>query len=105
MVGWHHQNNGREFEQALGDSEGQGSLVCCSPWSCKESDTTKQLNNNNTMSILKRAVTFNLAFKFLPFTAMERLSPTGPRTMKNYLDLRWSYNMELCYRAAPQTHE
>ena len=35
MVGWHHQLNGHEFEQALGDGEGQGSLVCCSPWSCK----------------------------------------------------------------------
>ena len=32
MVGWHHQLNGHEFEQALGDGEGQGSLVCCSPW-------------------------------------------------------------------------
>ena len=32
MVGWHHQINGHEFEQALGDSKGQGSLVCCSPW-------------------------------------------------------------------------
>ena len=37
MVGWHHQLNGREFEQTLGDSEGQGSLVCCSPWTGKES--------------------------------------------------------------------
>ena len=32
MVGWHHQLNGHEFEQAPGDGEGQGSLVCCSPW-------------------------------------------------------------------------
>ena len=32
MVGWHHRLNGHEFEQILGDSEGQGSLVCCSPW-------------------------------------------------------------------------
>ena len=31
-VGWHHQLSGHEFEQALGDREGQGSLVCCSPW-------------------------------------------------------------------------
>ena len=39
MVGWHHQLNGREFEQSLGDSEGQGNLVrWCSPWGCKESD-------------------------------------------------------------------
>ena len=45
MVGWHHQLK-HEFEQTPGDSERQGSLVCCSPWSCKESDTTKRLNNN-----------------------------------------------------------
>ena len=32
MVGWHHQLNRQEFEQTPGDSEGQGSLVCCSPW-------------------------------------------------------------------------
>ena len=38
MVGRQHQLNGHEFEQALGDGEGQGSLVCCSLWVCKESD-------------------------------------------------------------------
>ena len=45
MVGWHHQLNGHEFEQTLGDVEGQGSLVCCSPWGHKESDiaTEQQL--------------------------------------------------------------
>ena len=41
MVEWHHPLYGHEFEQALGDSEGQGSLVCCSPWGHKESDTTE----------------------------------------------------------------
>ena len=41
--------NGHEFEQTLGDSEGQGSLACCSPWGCKESDTTERLNSNNKM--------------------------------------------------------
>ena len=46
IVGWHHQLNGHEFEQALGDSEEQGSLVCCSPSACKESDRTERLNNN-----------------------------------------------------------
>ena len=40
MVGWHHPVNGHEFEQAPGDGEGQGSLVCYSPWDLKESDTT-----------------------------------------------------------------
>ena len=47
MVGWHHPVNGREFEQSLGNGEGQGSLVCFSPWSHKESDRTERLNNNN----------------------------------------------------------
>ena len=36
MVGWHHHFNGHEFEQTPGDSEGQGSLACCSPWGYKE---------------------------------------------------------------------
>ena len=42
IVGWHHQLNGHEFEQIPGDSEGQGSLACCSPWGHKESDTTEE---------------------------------------------------------------
>ena len=45
MVGWHHWCDGYEFEQAVGDGEGQGSLVCSSPWH-KESDTTEGLNNH-----------------------------------------------------------
>ena len=45
MVGCHHGFNGREFEQTVGDSEGQGSLACCSPWGFKESETTERLNN------------------------------------------------------------
>ena len=47
MAGWHHRLNGHEFEQAPGDSEGQRSLPCCSPWSHKKLDTTQPLNNNN----------------------------------------------------------
>ena len=45
MDGWHHQLNGHEFEQTPWDSKGQGSLACCSPWGCKESDTTERLSN------------------------------------------------------------
>ena len=41
MVGWHHQLNGHEFEQTLGNGERQGSLVCYSPWGRKELDMTK----------------------------------------------------------------
>ena len=44
IVGWHHRFNGHEFEQALGVVDGQGGLVCCSPWDHKESDTTERLN-------------------------------------------------------------
>ena len=47
MVGWHHWLNVHEFEQTQKDSKGHRSLSCCSPWSCKELDTTKWLNNNN----------------------------------------------------------
>ena len=48
MVGWHHQLNGHEFEQAPGAGDGQGSLACCSPWGCKESDTTEWLNKKKS---------------------------------------------------------
>ena len=47
MVGWYHQINEHEFEQTLGDSEGQGSLACTCPWGHKESDTTERLNNSS----------------------------------------------------------
>jgi len=40
MAGWHHLPNGQEFEQTLGDNEGQGCLVCCSPWGREQLDTT-----------------------------------------------------------------
>ena len=46
MVGWHHQLSGHEFEETLGDSEGQESLECCSPCDLKELDKTEKLNNN-----------------------------------------------------------
>ena len=46
MAGWHHRFNWHELRQTLGDGEGQGGLVCCSPQGCKESDTTGRLNNN-----------------------------------------------------------
>ena len=48
MVRWHHQLNGHEFEQALGNGEGQGRLACCSPWDNKELDMTEKLNNSIT---------------------------------------------------------
>ena len=47
LVGWHHQLNGHEFEQAPGGGERQGSMACYSPWGCRELDTTEWLKNNN----------------------------------------------------------
>ena len=44
MVGWYHQLDGHEFEQAPVVGDGSGSLACCSPWGCKELDMTEQLN-------------------------------------------------------------
>ena len=57
--GWqriYHRVNGHEFEQTLGDAEGQWILVCCSPWGCKEFDTTEQLKNNKSINILNHCV-------------------------------------------------
>ena len=48
VVRWHHQLNGYEFEQILGNSEGQGILVFCCPWGFKELDMTEELNNNKS---------------------------------------------------------
>ena len=47
MAGWHHRLDGHEFEQAPGGGEGQGGLVCCGPWGCKESDTTERQTLSN----------------------------------------------------------
>ena len=66
MVGWHHRLNEHEFERALGDGEGQGSMACCSPWGCKELDITELLNNDmwcvlcksHHMCVKERAYTF-----------------------------------------------
>jgi len=51
MAEWYHQCNGHELGQTSGDGEGQGGLVSCSPWGCKELDLTGQLNNNIYVSI------------------------------------------------------
>ena len=48
MVGWHHQFNGHDLSKLWEIVKGRGSLLCCSPWVCKESDLTQQLHNNIT---------------------------------------------------------
>ena len=54
MVGWHHQHKGHEFEQALGDGEGQEGLERCNPWDHKELDMTEQLNTITTTSVVEQ---------------------------------------------------
>ena len=49
LVGWHHQLNGHEFEQTLGNGEGQGRLAYCGPWGCRELDVSERLNNNSDL--------------------------------------------------------
>ena len=53
MVGWHHWLNGHESEKTQGDCEGQGSLTCCSSWSCKESDTTEWTTTVNSAYLIR----------------------------------------------------
>ena len=79
MVGWHHQLNGREFEQTLGDGEGQGSLACCSPWSRKKSGTIGGLNNKKENCILQ-------VNEFSAFLCMGRRK--NPESLKPFFDLR-----------------
>ena len=67
-VEWHHQLNGHEFEQIPGESEGQESLACCSPWGHKELDKTEQLNNNNkdpAVPDVRRPLGFSIPLDFL----------------------------------------
>ena len=55
MVGWHCRLNRHEFEQTVGEIEGQGSLLCHSPWGCKELDTTERLNSNKSKAVCSQA--------------------------------------------------
>ena len=66
MVGWHHWLGGHEFEQAPGVS-GQGSLVCCSPWGCKGSDITEQLNWTDIFKMWKGQLSCSALVYFLDF--------------------------------------
>ena len=64
MIRQHHRLNKHEFEQTLGDGEGQGSLASCSLWGNKESDMIQQLNNNNIREICKETKKGNSLFTF-----------------------------------------
>ena len=69
MVGWHHWLKRHEFEWAPGVGEGQGRLVCCSPWGCKDLDMAEQLNWTDSLLFFFLYVNFcsNLLFSFFTF--------------------------------------
>ena len=77
-VGWHHRPDGHEFEQALGVGDGQGSLVCCSPWDHKQSDTTEWLNwtkeNLNCIYRLHELALLNSMCMF-SYKMLQKLTP------------------------------
>ena len=77
MVGWYHWCDGHEFKQTQGDSGGQGSLVCCSPWGCKESDTNERLNNSRWFGLI-----FNLMF----FPSAPPYSPTWWHLVTHFMN-------------------
>ena len=83
MVGWHHPLDGCESEQSLEDSEGQGSLVCCSPWSHEESDTTEPLNDSYNQVFLKINVTSSI--QVLLENSREETPPTSERDLKIHI--------------------
>ena len=60
MVGWHHRLNGHESEQTPGDDDGQGGLVCCSPWGHKQLDTTEHLSWKNVLFIIEVEFIYNM---------------------------------------------
>ena len=98
MVGWHHRLNGHGFEQAPGAGVGQGSLACCSPWGCKELDTTEQLNWTEVR--YDYGVIFNITTRGRGFLEMRFLF-----VFKSWFDLPPMYPQDrwllLCRKGSP----
>ena len=71
VVGWHHRLNERELEQALGGGEGNGSMVCCRPWVCKELDMTEHPDNKSQKKLKSRQELDQAQHSFLPILGIE----------------------------------
>ena len=82
MVGWHHRLYGHGFGWTPGVGDGQGGLVCCSPWGCKESDTTEQLNWGYPSAAVEMQP-WNAYLARMDFPLRLLVSPTGWRLKKN----------------------
>ena len=96
MVGWHHWLNGHEFESAPGVGDGQGSLVCCSPWGCKELDMTEQLNWTEPTSPRTGSLTQGLQSLTVPWAVIApRKSPN--KTVAHHFHVVCFYFSWLCF--------
>ena len=84
MVGWHHQLDGHEFEQALGVGDRQGSLACCDSWGRKESDTTERLNW--TEKSITYSVHIHSCWSFLDFIPLWVILLTFRTSTKFYVN-------------------
>ena len=84
IVGFHHILSGHEFEPTLGDSEGQGSPVCCSPWNCKEMDMTQRLNNNFNNIYLAQTLPENCRGRKVPKFILQFQHHPHIKTRKRY---------------------
>ena len=104
MLGWHHWLNGHEFEKTPENSEGQGSLVCCSPWARKDLDTTEWLNNNIVCMCVCVCVCVKCIFKSCPlfiaicliFKLQEFFSSLQILDMSFFGCMCWRYFLLIC---------
>ena len=94
MVGWHHWLNGHEFEEALEDGEGQGSLACCSPWGPKEFDMTEWLSNNNLPRRKKDLTCLSLPNSGDPRAFYIKVGKIGNKKKKSS---KLSFKMKVCW--------
>ena len=102
MVGWHHQLDGYEFEQAPGVGDGQESLEYCSPWSCKESDMTEPLNNSNRFPMEAQAFSFLTSSQDCPGGLVGKTPPAIEGDRSSIPDLGRSHMPRGSYALAPQ---
>ena len=83
MVGWHHQLDGHEFEQAPGVGVGQGSLACCSLWGCKELDMTERLCTHTLINKMDTLLQISLYLSYSDIKIINKI--------KSYSDIKINY--------------
>ena len=101
MVGWHHRLNEHEFEQTLGDSEGQGMVACCSPWGCRESDMTEWQNNSSNPCPSHRWRCPTITSSLRPSPPAFSLSQHLGFSNELALPIRWPKNWSFSFSISP----